>query len=56
MNHRIVFVLVLAGSCPALAQTTLGTITGRVTDATGASIAGAAVTAKNTERAWHTRQ
>ena len=46
---KIIFLLALvpAVCCLSKAQTTLGTITGRVTDATGASIAGAAIAGKN---------
>ena len=41
----------LLGTVAALAQTTLGSITGRVTDATSAGIAQASVTATNTATA-----
>ena len=44
---RTLFAFALA-ALPVLAQTTLGTITGRVTDASGSSITQANVTARNT--------
>ena len=44
---RILYALLLS-TLPLLAQTTLGTITGRVTDSSGSSINQANVTARNT--------
>ena len=49
MLQFLIVLLVCAGS--ALAQTTLGSITGRVTDGTGAAIAQANITATNTATA-----
>ena len=43
-------VLAIAGGTVALAQATTGTISGTVTDATGAAVSGATVTLTNTDR------
>jgi Carboxypeptidase regulatory-like domain len=47
-NIAMILCLSLAVSIPAAAQSSLGSITGTVKDATGAAVPGAAVTAENT--------
>jgi hypothetical protein len=47
-NSLFLPICLLAASLPALTQTTLGTITGRVVDASGAAVGNAAVAATNT--------
>src|SRR5258707_839524 len=47
LKKVLLVALLLAQSIPLAAQTTLGTITGRVLDSTGGAIATAAVTAES---------